>query len=386
MYLFDNDYSEGAHPNILKAIVTANLDQTLGYGEDAYTKKAQDMIRELVASKDADVYFITGGTLTNIVVLSHILRPYEAVIATDEAHIYTHETGAIEATGHKVIALDNVNGKLDVDEVEKVILAHKDHHMVLPKVLFVSNATELGTIYSRAELIALKELAVKYDMYLYLDGARLAVALASTTNDLTYQDIGMICDVFYIGGTKNGALFGEALVVVNDDLKKNFNYSIKQKGALFAKGKFLAIQFIELYTNDLSVKLARHANAMAQKISDAFSGNGYRLYTPTQINQVFVVVNNDKLDLFNQQFQGQVWGPFTDTSSIVRYTTSWATKHEQVDNFVDLIAKNVQPVGSLEDQAPVLSLDYITRKEEFEDQGVKAVDLDEKDKIEDLRF
>jgi len=241
MYLFDNDYSEGAHPNILKAMVNINQVQSMGYGEDEYTTRAKDVIKGLVKSDDVEVYFISGGTLTNIVGLSSMLKPYEAIIACDEAHIYTHETGAIEATGHKVISVPNNDGKLSVESVEKVIQAHTDHHMVLPKVLFVSQATELGTIYSKAELTALKELALKHDMYLYLDGARLAVAMQSPQNDVSYEDLVRLCDMFYIGGTKNGALMGEALVICNEDLEINFKYNIKQRGALFAKGRYLGI-------------------------------------------------------------------------------------------------------------------------------------------------
>jgi len=369
MYLFNDDYSEGAHPNILKAMVGANLDQTLGYGEDdKYTLQAKQTIKDLVKNDQVDVYFFVGGTITNITALASILRPYEAIIATDQAHIYTHETGGIEATGHKIIATPHVNGKLDLEAVEKTIIEHHDHHMVLPKVLFVSNATELGTIYTKAELIALKDLAHKYNMYVYLDGARLAVALNALANDLSYEDLVEVCDVFYIGGTKNGALFGEALVICNDELKDNFKYNIKQRGALYAKGKFLSIQFLELYKKDasgmyLADRLALHANKLADNLRQAFIGNGFQMYQDSQVNQLFVIVDNNTLQSLNKEYEGLVWGPYDEGSSIVRYTTSWATPSQVVDDFIELIGKYNKDVHHIENEMPTLTMEDAINQE-----------------------
>lgn len=342
MYFFDNDYSEGAHPDILKAMVNANLDQTLGYGEDDYTKKAESLIKETLQNDNVDVHFFVGGTITNLTALSSFLKPWEAIICSDEAHIETHEAGAIEATGHELLSIPNKDGKLDPKLIEQVVLKtqHEGFHSVRPRCVFITNATELGTFYTKAEIQAIKEVCDKYDMYLYLDGARLAVALAHEDNDVSYQDLVELCDMFYIGATKVGALFGEALVIVNDELKPYFRYNMKQKGAIYAKHKFLAIQFIELFSNNLMEKLAIHSNKTANIIRQAFIDNGYEMWLETKVNQVFPIIDNEVFEKLNEHFVGQVWAPYNDQQVIVRYTTSWATKESEVRNFAKLIGEN----------------------------------------------
>ncbi|WP_423364597.1 threonine aldolase family protein [Mycoplasma sp. P36-A1] len=337
MYSFESDYSEGAHPNILKAMVQANLDQTSGYGFDSYTEKATEILKDKLQNNNVDIHFFVGGTITNLTALSSFLRPHEAIICTDEGHIATHEAGAIEATGHKVIAIENTNGKLDPIKAEKEILKHEDFHMVKPKCLYISNATELGTTYTKAELLELRSLADKYNMILYMDGARLANALVAENNDVTLEDLCNIFDMFYIGATKNGALFGEALVIVNDKLKPEFKYICKQKGTIYVKNKFLAIQFIELFTNDLYFKLALHANTLARKLEKSFVENGFEIFIETNANQLFVIIENEVLEEFEREFSSVIWGPYNENKSLVRYTTSWATKEGKVEEFIKLI-------------------------------------------------
>lgn len=339
MYSFKCDYSEGAHPRILKAMVEANLVQTDGYGEDEYCAKAREVLQETLACNTVDIHFVPGGTQANLISISSFLRQYEAVIATNTGHVVTSETGAIEATGHKVISVLSEDGKMRPEMIEAVMADHTGEHTVKPKMVYISNSTEIGTIYLKDELLALRAVCDKYNLYLFMDGARLGSALTSSLNDLTFSDLCPIFDAFYIGATKNGALLGEAICLVNDELKTEFRFNIKQKGALFAKGKYLGIQFIELFTNNLYLALATHANKMAEMIKNGFKEAGYQLYTDSPTNQQFIIVNNSELAKIEEQFIVYRWGAYDENRYIIRLVTSWATQEAKVLELLELVKK-----------------------------------------------
>ena len=337
MISFKNDYSEGACQEILDSLVKTNFEQTLGYGEDKYCQKAKDLIREQLNNTDVDIYFLVGGTQTNTTVISHCLRPYEAVIACKTGHISIHETGAIEATGHKVIHVDGVNGKLTTDLILKELKNHEDHHMVKPKMVYISNTTEVGTVYTKKELEEISKICKENDLYLFLDGARLASALASEACDINLEDYAKYCDVFYIGGTKNGLLFGEAVIIVNNEIKKDFNFSVKQKGGLLAKGRLLGVQFAKLFEDDLYYRIGVHSNKMAMKIKKAFMNKNIPLATDSYTNQVFVDLNQEQIEKLEKNviFSVENFGIGNGTTS--RFVTSWATKEEDVEKLVKYI-------------------------------------------------
>lgn len=263
MLNFKNDYSEGACSEVLEALVKTNYEQTVGYGEDEYCEEARNLIKENINYSNADIYFLVGGTQANTTVISHSLKPYEAGIACKTGHISIHETGAIEATGHKIIEVDGIDGKLTPDLILNELRKHEDHHMVKPKMVYISNTTEIGTVYTKSELENISKVCKDNNLYLYLDGARLASALTSEKCDINLEDYPKYCDVFYIGGTKCGLLFGEAVVIINDEIKKEFQFSVKQKGGLFAKGRLLGVQFATLFKNDLYYRIGVHSNKMA---------------------------------------------------------------------------------------------------------------------------
>ena len=335
IYSFKNDYSEGAHPNILKALIDSNLEQQNGYGIDEYSEKAAILIKEKVNNNEVDVHFVSGGTQANLIIISSILRPYESVIAANTGHINVHETGAIEATGHKINIVNNNDGKLTAKGIKEVLDAHTDEHMVKPKLVFISNSTELGTIYTKEELRTISEFCKANDLYLHLDGARLGSALASTYNDLTLEDICNLVDIFYIGGTKNGALLGEAIVIKNESLKCNFRYHIKQKGAMLAKGKILGIQFLELFKDDLYLKLAKHANTTSLKISDVLEELGYEFLTKPVSNQLFPILDNEFIEELSKYYSFNIECKINNEKSAIRLVTSWATDENAVDKFIN---------------------------------------------------
>lgn len=330
MYSFKSDYSEGAHPNILNALIESNLTQVEGYGEDVFSEKAIELLKEKMRTTEVDIHFLSGGTQTNLTALSAFLRPHEAIIAASTGHIATHETGAIEATGHKVIEVEVENGKLAPHYLQSVLDAHTDEHMVKPKLVYISNTTELGTIYTKNELISLREFCQEKNLLLYMDGARLGSALCSLENDLELQDLPALLDAFYIGGTKNGALIGEALVICRDTLKEDFRFHIKQKGGLLAKGRLLGIQFLELFTDDLFFDLARHANSMAVLLSDELRKENIEFLTHSPSNQVFPILPNALITELKKDYLFHVWEKVSDTHSAIRLVTSWATKKEAV--------------------------------------------------------
>lgn len=334
MIRFNCDYSEGAHPDVLKKLMDTNLEQTEGYGLDPYCEKAAELIRHHCRRPDVDVHFFVGGTQTNLTVISACLRPHQGAVSADTGHINTHESGAIEATGHKVLAVPSPDGKLTAAQVQAVYEAHMAdevrEHIVQPKLIYISNPTEAGTIYTKAELTALSETCRKNDLLLYMDGARLGYALCADGNDLDLPAIAGLVDVFYIGGTKNGALFGEALVITNDSMKSDFRYIIKQKGGMLAKGRLLGLQFIALFEDGLYFKMARHANEMAGLIKDACIQKGYGFLTESVTNQQFPILPDRILSKLNETYEYSFWQKVGHAHSAVRFCTSWATDIAQV--------------------------------------------------------
>ena len=338
MIRFESDYLEGAHPKIMERLMESNFDQTPGYGNDTYCEKAREVIKNLCKREDADVHFLVGGTQTNTTVIAAALRPYQGVVCADTGHINVHETGAIEATGHKVIGLPSVYGKITADHIAKVMEAHLQddsfEHMVQPGMVYISHPTEVGTLYTKQELSNLSEVCRKYNIPLFLDGARLGYGLTSEANDLSIEDIANYCDVFYIGGTKVGALFGEAVVICNESLKKDFRYSIKQRGGMLAKGRLLGIQFLTLLEDGLYFEIANHANQLAMKIRRACEEKGYPFFMDSYTNQQFPIIPNEKLKELEKAFSYSFWEDVDAEHSAVRFCTSWATKEEDVNALI----------------------------------------------------
>lgn len=338
MYSFNNDYSEGAHPRILQALLTANLVQHDGYSMDSQnTAHAKELIKKEIGRSDADIHWIVGGTQANLITIAAALKPYQAVVCAHTGHINVHETGAIEATGHKVIAMTSADGKLTPAMVQEALSTHTDEHMVQPKMVYISNTTEIGTQYTKAELEALCHLCRQKGLYFFLDGARLGAALASPVNDLTMADIAALTDVFYIGGTKNGALFGEALIILNPDLKQDFRYMIKQRGAMLAKGWLLGIQFEELFQNNLFYDMANHANEMASILREGIGECGYPFYSESVSNQLFPIFPDKIIARLRQDFQFLDQARVDDVHTAVRLVTSWATTEAAVKAFVAVL-------------------------------------------------
>lgn len=337
MYSFKNDYSEGMHERILDSLIKCNMTQSDGYGDDIYTVEAIKLIKNKVDNENIDVHFLTGGTQTNLTAISSFLRPHEAVISANSGHILVHETGAIEATGHKIISVDVDDGKLRPEHIQTVLEEHIDEHMVKPKLVFISNVTEVGTIYNKTEIANLSKMCKEKNLYLYMDGARLGSALASKASDLTLNDLSDLLDAFYIGGTKNGALLGEAIVIINDDLKEDFRYFIKQKGGLLAKGRLIAIQFLELFRENLFIELAEHANDMAEKLKVGIRESGYEFLTESFSNQIFPIFPNELIEKLQGSYMFHVWSKHSENKSAIRLVTSWATKPEKVEEILEEI-------------------------------------------------
>ena len=337
MISFRNDYSEGAHPSVLDAISKHNFETTCGYSMDPFCQQAADTVRALTACPDADVHFIVGGTLANTIVISAALRPWEGVIAATTGHINVHETGAIESSGHKVCSIEAPDGKLTPALVREVMRIHcdgKDEHMVLPRMVYISDATELGTIYTKSELAALHDVCREFGLYLFLDGARMPAALVAEGNNLDITDFGKYCDAFYIGGTKNGLLFGEAVVITNNDLKPHFRNMIKQRGGMFAKGFLFGTQFKAYFKDDLWLSMARHAVSQAQRIQAAAIEKGYSLYAVSPTNQVFLVLSHAQIERLKQDFAFELNGHVDKDHEAARFVCSWATRPEAVDALI----------------------------------------------------
>lgn len=335
MYSFKNDYSEGAHSRILNALVETNYEQTEGYSTDNYTEKAIELLKKKMCREDVDIHLLVGGTQVNLTAISAFLRAHQAAIGADTSHINCHETGAIEATGHKVITAKTNDGKLTPKLIQDVVDAHGDEHMVQPKLVYISDTTELGTLYTKNELKELHKCCKENNLLLYLDGARLGSALVAEENDLTLEDIANLVDAFYIGGTKNGALFGEALVICNNSLKEDFRYFIKQKGGLLAKGRLLGIQFMELFKDDLYFDIAKHANEMAIKLKNAIRERGYEFLTNSYTNQQFPILPNDAVAKLGENYAFNIERKIDNNNTAIRLVTSWATKEENVLKFIE---------------------------------------------------
>ncbi len=342
MYSFRNDYSEGAHPNILEKLVETNREQTLGYGEDPYSEEAKQLLKKHIGRDDVSIHFLVGGTQTNLTAISAFLRPHEAAIAAHSGHIAVHETGAIEATGHKVITRFSEDGKLTIEHIKSVLKEHTDEHMVKPKLVYISDSTEVGTIYYKEELKSISAYCRANGLLLFIDGARLGSALMAEDNDVTLADLADVADAFYIGGTKNGALLGEALVIVNEHLKEDFRYHIKQKGGLLAKGRVISIGYLELFKeNDskeaLFFEVARHANEMAKLLARGIEEAGYGALTSSTTNQIFPILPNEVLSELEKQFDFSVWEVIDEKHTAIRLVTSWATPKEAVEDFCKAI-------------------------------------------------
>ena len=335
MISFKNDYAEGAHPSILRALMETNLLQEEGYGEDRFCREAAGLIRRAVGREDVDVHFLTGGTQTNLIGISAFLRPHEAAIAADSGHILVHETGAIEATGHKVISMPAVEGKLTPEAIQTAVDTHTDEHMVKPALVYISQSIEVGSVYSLHELEAIRAVCTRNRLLLYVDGARLGSALTARGADMTLPDLARLADAFYIGGTKNGALIGEAFVIGNPALKADFRFLMKQRGALLAKGRLLGIQFLELFRDGLYLKLARHANEMAARLEEGLAALGIRFLVPSASNQLFPILPNAVIDRLAQTYAFHVWAREDDTHASIRLVTSWATEEAAVRRLLD---------------------------------------------------
>ncbi|KAJ5633285.1 hypothetical protein N7490_009624 [Penicillium lividum] len=333
---FQDDYSEGAHPSILRALLDTNTPQQKPYGNDDFSEAAKSCIREKVKSPTAAIHFVASGTLANIICIGSCLRPHEAVIAATSGHISVRETGAIEAIGHKIITVSPSNGKL-TPEIIKKTLDQNAHfpHMAKPRLVYISNATETGTIYTKAELSAISELCKERKLLLLLDGARLGAALAAVKNDLTLADLARLTDIFWIGGTKMGALLGEAIVINNPLLAEDFAFHVKQRGGLLAKGRALGVQFLELFSSDLFFELACHANKMAQLLSSAVIEAGFELSAQTETNQVFAILPNVLILKLQDDFEFHIWEKSDDDHAVIRLVTSWATSESQVIAFTE---------------------------------------------------
>lgn len=333
MYRFTNDYSEGAHPSILKALADTNLEGNLGYGYDPHCEHAAALIRCKIGRPDADVHFLVGGTQTNTTCICAFLRPHEAVIAASSGHVCVHETGAIEATGHKCVAMPAAaGGKLTPELVRAAVEAHTDEHMVKPRLVYVSNTTETGGVYTAAELRALRSVCDELGLLLYLDGARLAGALAC--GGASMEELGEVCDAFYIGGTKNGALFGEAVCILNPALKPDFRYILKQRGGMLAKGWLLGIQFEQLMQNRLYEELGEHSTRLAQQLSAGLAALGVEFLFDSPSNQIFPILPDEVLAKLEGAFHWEVTAVPAPGRTCVRLVCSWATEQAAVTAFL----------------------------------------------------
>lgn len=342
MIQFQCDYAEGAHEKVLQKLVETNLEQTVGYGMDPYCEAARDRIREICRTPEADVHFLVGGTQTNTTVIAAALRPYEGVIAADSGHINVHETGAIEACGHKVLALPSEDGKITAEQVETYYKLHinddSSEHMVKPGMVYISQPTELGTLYTKAELETLYTVCRKNELFLFVDGARLGYGLMAADCDMKLPELAANCDVFYIGGTKVGALFGEAVVINHPALKKDFRYMIKQKGGMLAKGRLLGIQFLTLLEDNLYFEISAHADRLAEKLREAIRAAGFPFLVESHTNQVFAILPDEALEKLGREYCFSYQQRMDDTHSAVRFCTSWATTEEQVARLCESIA------------------------------------------------
>lgn len=341
MFSFESDYTEGAHPAILDALVRTNMEQLSGYGNDKYCDSAKEKIKKACECEDAQVFLLAGGTQTNQLVIDTVLEPYEGVVSTTTGHIEGHEAGAVEFTGHKVLTVPHHLGKMDASDLKNLLetfYGDDNHdHMVFPGMVYISHPSEYGTLYTLEELTALSDICREYDIPLFLDGARLGYGLMSRGTDVTLKDIARLCDVFYIGGTKVGALCGEAVVFTRSNAPKHFFTSIKQHGALLAKGRLLGVQFDTLFTDDLYFKLGKNAIEKADRMRAAFKERGYEFFMETVTNQIFIVLDNSKMAELKKSVSFGFWEKLDENHTVVRFASSWATTDKMVDRLIALI-------------------------------------------------
>ena len=341
MLYFENDYSEGAHEKILQRLLETNMEHLPGYGADRYCAAAREKIREVCHCPQADVYFLCGGTQTNQIVICSMLMQYEGVLAAVTGHINTHEAGAIETTGHKVLALPQKDGKIIPSSLETYLenfYSDENHeHMVFPGMVYLSHPTEYGTLYTKEEMTAISEICRKYAVPLYLDGARLITGLSSPENQLAFADIARLCDVFYIGGTKAGILCGEAVVFPKHNAPSHFMTIVKQHGALLAKGRLLGVQFDALFTDDLYKETGSNAIETASVLKKGFQDKGYTLYNDSPTNQIFVILEDEKMEKLKKNVIFSFWEKADKTRTIVRFATSWATKKDDIQQLLSLL-------------------------------------------------
>ena len=334
MIRFECDYGEGAHPEVMKLLAETNMEQTPGYGEDAYCEKAKEYIKKHCGAEDIDIHFLVGGTQTNMTFIASVLRPHQGVVAASTGHINVHESGAIEATGHKVMPIPSTDGKIYGPQVKAMYDEHwslsNHEHEVQPGMVYISQPTENGTLYTKAELEELSKVCKECSLPLYIDGARLGYGIMSPANDVSLNDLVRLADAFYIGGTKQGMLFGEALVIVNPALRRDFRYILKQKGGMLAKGRLLGIQFEELMKDGLYMKLSHHAVDLVMKIREAALEKGWKLSAESPTNQQFFIVPNEQLKKLNEKYAFSPMGVPGETESEIRICTSWATREEDV--------------------------------------------------------
>ena len=342
MRLFHNDYNEMCHPEVLRYMQQISAKQMDGYGQDDCCTAAAEKIRSLCKA-DVSVHFLVGGTQTNLTVIAASLRPHQAVMGAQSAHIQVHETGAIEATGHKVLSLPSENGKITAEQIRKTMQEHLDdgtrEHIAQPKMVYISQPTELGTTYSLRELESISDVCKKYGLYLFVDGARLGYALTAADNDITLEDLARLTDVFYIGGTKVGAMFGEAVVISNTAIAEDFRYIIKQRGAMLAKGWLLGAQFDALLKDGLYFSISEYANRLADKLRNTITELGYLITVESRTNQVFTVLPNNILGELEKEFSFAPWGVVDDNHTAVRFCTSWATKEDDLDALCNALTK-----------------------------------------------
>ena len=341
MISFESDYTNGAHPVILQKLIETNDEMLATYGFDKYSESAKEKIKVACQCPEAEVHFLTGGTQTNAIVISTMLKDYEGVVAADTGHISSHEAGAIEYTGHKVLTVGQELGKIKSDELEKYLdtfFSDENHeHMVFPGMVYISHPTEYGTLYSKRELEELSNICGKYEIPLYMDGARLGYGIMSYDTDVTLADIAKYCDVFYIGGTKVGALCGEAVVFTKNNAPMHFMTLIKQHCALLAKGRLIGVQFDALFTDDLYYKISRHAIDMAEELKKVLQEKGFRFFIDSPTNQQFIIIEDSKLNSLKDELKVSFWEKYDENNTVMRFATSWSTKPEDIEALRELL-------------------------------------------------
>ena len=345
MIFFRSDYSQGAHPKVMDALMKTYLEHSDGYGMDAHCEHAAQMIKDLIGIQDCDVHMMVGGTPCNVTVIAASLKPYESVIAARTGHAYFHETGAVEATGHRVVAMEGINGKLTPEIIDQALTEYQDEHTPKPRMVYISQPTEIGSIYSKEEMAAISTKCKEHDLLLYVDGARLGSALTCKANNMSIRELASYCDAFYIGGTKNGALFGEALVIKNKQMNENFRFMIKRQCGLLAKGRLLGVQFEALLDGGMDsiyFSMAAHANRMADKLKEGLAAMNVRFCGDSQTNQIFPIFRTDVVRELEKDFFFYEWEPEKDGKTAIRLVTSWGTDESDVDAFLNRVREIIK--------------------------------------------